>query len=291
MWAKIILGISFPILRTLEVVAALIALGILVEVAFRRLRSNIPSPPLWNRVFNCKCVAVIVVFQGSVEMLLFLPVVFFAVKIVALLHGPLFAPRPGITFALLVTLLASLIGDFVYYWVHRLEHCCGWLWPIHKLHHEDEHMNVTTALRFHWLESMAEHTAQVVPAAFLPQPLVTIPLLYFLRYARVTFEHLAIPLYLGRVVASPANHRIHHSKLPEHIDKNFAAVWPFWDVIFGTYCAPRPGEYPPTGLLFGKASKSLRDAFFTRPEVAEHLVPAIDCEGCSALDRGSVELD
>jgi sterol desaturase/sphingolipid hydroxylase (fatty acid hydroxylase superfamily) len=142
---------------------------------------------------------------------------------------------------------------------------------MHELHHEDEHMNVTTALRFHWVESIAENAVQILPAAFLPRPLVTIPLLYLLRYVRTIFEHLAIPLHVGpfnRLLASPANHRIHHSKLPEHFNRNFAAVWPFWDVIFGTYIAPIPGEYPPTGLISGKVSKSVKEAFWSPLEVA-----------------------
>lgn len=136
---------------------------------------------------------------------------------------------------------------------------------MHELHHEDEHVNVTSAFKFHWMDSMADYTLQVLPTLFLPRPLVTIPILGLLRVVRVTFEHLAIPLHLGpfnRLITSPANHRIHHSKIPEHFNKNFAAVWPFWDVIFGTYHAPKDGEYPPTGLLSGKVNTSVKDALW-----------------------------
>jgi len=250
-----------------------VALGILAEIAFRRIYSpDTPSPLHSDRIFNCRCIALIIIFQGSIELIFFLPALWLASDIVALSHGPFLAPRPGIPFALFVALLSSLIGDFIYYWTHRLQHSCRWLWPIHELHHDDEHMNVTTALRIHWLESCLERAAWLIPAAFLPNPLITIPLLYLLGYARTTFEHLAVPIHLGpfsRVITSPANHRIHHSKLPEHIDKNFAAVWPIWDVIFGTYCAPKRGEYPPTGLISGKTSKRLRDAMWNPFEVAK----------------------
>jgi sterol desaturase/sphingolipid hydroxylase (fatty acid hydroxylase superfamily) len=264
---------GYAIVEALIIVFSFIGLGILIEVAFRRIAaSNIPSPSRWNRIFNCKYNAVLIVFQGSIEVIAFMPVYWLAFKIEALLqHGPFFASRPGIPFAVSVALLSSIVGDFFYYWYHRWEHTSRWGWPMHKLHHEDEHMNVTTAFKFHWIDSAALHAVQVLPAIFLPRPLVTIPLLYLANRVRVTFEHLAIPLNLGpfdRLITSPANHRIHHSTLPEHFNKNFAAVWPFWDVIFGTYSAPRHGEYPPTGLIAGKVTKSVKEAFWGPLEVA-----------------------
>jgi sterol desaturase/sphingolipid hydroxylase (fatty acid hydroxylase superfamily) len=37
------------------------------------------------------------------------------------------------------------------------------------------------------------------------------------------------------VVYPPTGHRVHHSALPEHRDKNFAGIFPIWDHLFGTY--------------------------------------------------------
>jgi sterol desaturase/sphingolipid hydroxylase (fatty acid hydroxylase superfamily) len=269
-WRKFFHNLGYGLAETLLTVFSFIALGILIEVAFRRAVSNIPSPSGWSRIFNCKCTAVLIVFQGSIEVILFMPAYWLAFKIHALSPGPLIASRPGVPFALSVVLLSSVVGDFIYYWYHRWQHTSRWLWPMHELHHEDEHVNVTTAFKFHWMDSAALHAMQVLPAIFLPMPLVTIPMLYFFRFARVTFEHLAIPLHLGpfnRLITSPATHRIHHSTLPEHFNRNFAAVWPFWDVIFGTYAAPKPGEYPPTGLISGKVSKNMKDALWGPLEV------------------------
>jgi sterol desaturase/sphingolipid hydroxylase (fatty acid hydroxylase superfamily) len=47
---------------------------------------------------------------------------------------------------------------------------------------------------------------------------------------------------------SPQVHRIHHSLEPQHFDKNFAFVFPLWDVLFGTYCPPKRNEFPATGV-------------------------------------------
>jgi sterol desaturase/sphingolipid hydroxylase (fatty acid hydroxylase superfamily) len=50
------------------------------------------------------------------------------------------------------------------------------------------------------------------------------------------------------LLSSPQYHRIHHSILPEHQNRNFAVWFPVWDILFRTAYAPRPGEYPPTGV-------------------------------------------
>lgn len=69
------------------------------------------------------------------------------------------------------------------------------------------------------------------------------------------------PLLVG-----PQVHRIHHSVLPQHTDKNFAAIFPILDIIFGTYVKPKKDEYPPTGLHSKEFPQELHDA---------HLMPFI----------------
>src|SRR5258706_15193675 len=69
------------------------------------------------------------------------------------------------------------------------------------------------------------------------------------------FIHLNLRLPLGPltpVLGGPHLHRIHHSRLPEHQDKNFAAFFPIFDLLFGTYYPPSRAEYPATGLINGE---------------------------------------
>jgi len=56
-----------------------------------------------------------------------------------------------------------------------------------------------------------------------------------------------------------SSHRIHHSNLPEHMDKNFATMLPLWDILFGTYYHPKKEEWPSTGVAGVKVT-SLRQA-------------------------------
>ena len=65
------------------------------------------------------------------------------------------------------------------------------------------------------------------------------------------FIHANLRLELGPfswILAGPQVHRIHHSKMLQHFDQNFAAFFPIWDVLFHTYHHPQRGEFPPTGV-------------------------------------------
>src|SRR5205814_348924 len=48
---------------------------------------------------------------------------------------------------------------------------------------------------------------------------------------------------LRYVVASPVFHRWHHTTEREAQDKNFAGIFPFWDILFGTWYFPK-GKLP-----------------------------------------------
>jgi sterol desaturase/sphingolipid hydroxylase (fatty acid hydroxylase superfamily) len=112
-------------------------------------------------------------------------------------------------------------------------------------------MNVSTAVRNYWLE-MPIKTVIVYPIAAI---LFSVPPFVLAIYAGTTVWHsvnhlnvrwrLPIPWF---VLNNPQFHRIHHSLLPEHHGKNFSPYFPIWDVLGGTACAPKPGEYPATGL-------------------------------------------
>jgi len=62
------------------------------------------------------------------------------------------------------------------------------------------------------------------------------------------------------VFPSPAHHHVHHSCHPEHIDKNFAFVFPVWDLIFGTYFMPDDNRDVKFGVTEGDHSRALLGA-------------------------------
>lgn len=154
---------------------------------------------------------------------------------------------------LVLPLVPLLVFDFFYYWHHRLQHRIPALWEQHKLHHTERSLNCLTNLRHHWLEEPIRVFTITIPMAALirvsPLPATLVGSL--LAYWSLFFHaNLRLPLGpLTPVVTGPQHHRIHHSRLPEHRDKNFAAFFPVWDLLFGTYCRAKPGEWPATGIF------------------------------------------
>ena len=242
-------------------VSAFFLIGLVVE----RLAIADRSITKANRAFNCAYTVFFQVFDFTAGSLFAMYVYSVAVKMPGkgLISLPV-SDRGILPFAIILAFTSSILRDFFYYWFHRLQHASRWLWAQHALHHSDECMNVTTTWRHHWLEMPMETVAVIVPAAILfKPPIVTIPLAYLITQGMSYFIHLNSRISLGPltpIIAGPQTHRIHHSKLPEHIDKNFAAIFPLWDVIFGTYYHPKKGECPPCGLASGETVHSFRYA-------------------------------
>lgn len=167
--------------------------------------------------------------------------------------GVLHLPSADTTLGLwLGVFLFVLANDFGFYWTHRLQHRSAWLWAQHELHHSDEHMHVATAYRHHWLEFVVQGTVIAAPFAYLVRAPVAVMVAWAVVNPALTlFIHMDAPIRLRRwawLMVTPQMHRIHHSRAREHRDKNFAGVFPIWDVLFGTYYAPQPDEYPATGV-------------------------------------------
>ena len=151
-----------------------------------------------------------------------------------------------------MVLLNLLVIDLIYYAYHRAQHRFYPLWALHELHHSDAALNATSSYRTYWLEMPVQGIIILMPTLYLFGGMgpvhgtaVMACSLFFL-----IFSHSNLRLSLGacqKWVISPQVHRIHHSRLPEHRDRNFAQYFPVIDRVFGTFFAPRPGEFPPTG--------------------------------------------
>jgi len=162
-------------------------------------------------------------------------------------------------------ILYLFIFDAFYYWFHRAQHAVPFLWEQHKFHHADESLNSTARARHHWTESLFRVPFIYIPLAVLfdISPAKTGFLAFFAAYWAY-FKHANLRLPLGRLswlLVGPQVHRIHHSRLPEHQDKNLAAYFPVYDIAFKTYFRPHAAEFPPTGLSSGERITSIRQAF------------------------------
>ena len=169
-----------------------------------------------------------------------------------------------------IFLTACFLGDFSYYWWHRAQHKIPFLWELHKLHHSDENLNSTTIYRSHFLEPAGQALVKgltiglIFDTTEIPQTMLAVVaggLLpgiwdYFIHaHVRIDALHRLMPFF-----SVPQFHWIHHSRMPEHQDKNFSIWLPMYDIAFGSYYHPRVDEYPPTGLSSGEKIETVWDA-------------------------------
>jgi sterol desaturase/sphingolipid hydroxylase (fatty acid hydroxylase superfamily) len=156
----------------------------------------------------------------------------------------------GLAMPVWVSALAYLVvRDGLEFLFHRAQHTIPWLWAMHSLHHSDPNMSALTTSRHFWGDAIIKALTIYPLAAFViaPTPLAfgLFSLLSLWNFA----VHARLPINFGPLswlLNSPAYHRRHHSSLPEHYNSNFAALFPIFDVLSGTY--NRPHGFPPTGL-------------------------------------------
>ncbi|HMJ93804.1 MAG TPA: sterol desaturase family protein [Allosphingosinicella sp.] len=152
---------------------------------------------------------------------------------------------------LLFAFVYALMWDLCQYALHRLQHGIPFLWETHKFHHDETALNAAAQTRVH-PTSYVLATMAHIPVIILLGPQTPHFLAAFVLFSLWGFvNHANVRLDLGPLtplISGPQWHRIHHSILPEHRDRNFAAFFPVIDLAFGTYYRPLAGEYPPSGL-------------------------------------------
>lgn len=162
---------------------------------------------------------------------------------------------------LLLPLVPLFIADFFYYWHHRLQHRVPALWTTHRLHHSAQTLNAVASYRVHWLEEPLRVFTMVLPMGILfnISPVQGAWIAFALAQMGILIHaNMRIPYGpLTPVVLGPQLHRLHHSNAPEHLDRNYSANFPIWDIVFGTYVAPKRGEWPTTGLPGGERARSI----------------------------------
>ncbi|GAM97626.1 possible sterol desaturase [alpha proteobacterium U9-1i] len=147
---------------------------------------------------------------------------------------------------LVVACITLVIGDFVGYWRHRLEHSPP-LWPAHAVHHSDTAMTWTTLHRFHPINRLTTTMIDGTALALLGLPPWAVLANALTRHYYGMFIHMDLPWTfgpLGRVLVSPAMHRWHHVRDSAYAGKNFATLFSVFDQAFGTYHAPGPCAAP-----------------------------------------------
>jgi sterol desaturase/sphingolipid hydroxylase (fatty acid hydroxylase superfamily) len=162
--------------------------------------------------------------------------------------------------------LSVVILDLAIYLQHVLFHAVPALWRLHRMHHADLDIDVTTGLRFHPIEIVLSILIKFAVVAVLGPPAIAVLIFEVLLNATSMFNHsnVCIPEGIDRVlrwfVVTPDMHRIHHSILSRETNSNFGFNLPWWDHLLGTYRAqPEAGHEGMTiGIEQFRDSRELR---------------------------------
>ena len=134
-----------------------------------------------------------------------------------------------------------LVRSLAFYALHLISHKVPLLWRVHRVHHCDVHLDVSSALRTHPLElaiGMAFMLPVVVIFGLSPAVLAVYESVEIVANM-LTHANVQIPLAAERFVrallVTPALHRLHHSTVRVETDSNYGNVFSFWDRLFGTY--------------------------------------------------------
>jgi sterol desaturase/sphingolipid hydroxylase (fatty acid hydroxylase superfamily) len=149
----------------------------------------------------------------------------------------------------LAILLSVLALDLAIYLQHRVFHAVPLFWRVHRVHHADLDIDVTTGARFHPFEIGLSLLIKCAVVLALGAPALAVLAFEVLLNATSMFNHgnVRVPKpveqRLRRFVVTPDMHRVHHSMEPRETNSNFGFNLPWWDRLFGTYRAePHAGH-------------------------------------------------
>lgn len=176
--------------------------------------------------------------------------------------------------------LVILLDDFAYYWFHRASHECRIWWAAHVTHHSSENYNFSTALRQSWTKEVALTWLPWYPIALLGVPPALIFFAQSISMVYSFFPHTQmigkLPRPIEWLFVTPSHHRVHHSKNPRYLDRNYGSNFIIWDRLFGTFQAEdasdpcrygtvKPiGTYNPIRIAFHEWVAIARDVWRAR---------------------------
>ncbi len=160
--------------------------------------------------------------------------------------------------------LQLLILDcWIYFW-HRMNHVLPFLWRFHEVHHLDETLDASSALRFHFGEVVLSSVVRAIVIIILGVPLFTVVVFETLVTVAAIFHHsnIRLPAHLEKlishIIVTPSVHWVHHHAQRSDTDANYSTILSIWDKLFGSVAI---GKRTP-GMLIGvegiKEQKLLR---------------------------------
>lgn len=152
-------------------------------------------------------------------------------------------------------LIVFVILDFAIWLQHVLSHKIPILWRLHRVHHADRDIDVTTAIRFHPFEIAFSMAVKIGLVYALGAPWEAVVLFEVVLNGAAMFNHANVRLpvrvdrWLRLAVVTPDMHRVHHSVERREHDANYGFNLSLWDRLFGTYVDQPAGGHE--GMIIG----------------------------------------
>jgi sterol desaturase/sphingolipid hydroxylase (fatty acid hydroxylase superfamily) len=147
-------------------------------------------------------------------------------------------------------LFAFLFVDLLFYFDHRIRHKVSLFWLFHAMHHSQRELNYFTDSRTHVFDRVWSLLIVILPTLIfqLNAPQLVFVSLIIGYHGAIYHTNLKTNYgWLRYILVTPQSHRIHHSILEEHQNKNFGGSLSIWDHMFGTQYR-NYDEYPETGV-------------------------------------------
>ncbi|WP_051630436.1 sterol desaturase family protein [Afifella pfennigii] len=150
---------------------------------------------------------------------------------------------------LLAGIIAFLLLDLTVWAEHVAFHKIPFLWRVHRVHHADVDVDVTTALRFHPIEILISMVLKAWLVVLLGAPVLAVLVFEIVLNGAAMFNHsnIRLPERVDRalrwVIVTPDMHRIHHSIQRRETDSNYGFNLSFWDRLFRVYTEDPEGGH------------------------------------------------
>ena len=140
--------------------------------------------------------------------------------------------------------------DFMYYWLHRIDHYCRLFWAVHVTHHSSEEFNLTVGFRSSVFQPLYRFI-YFIPLTLIGFKGIDIMFIYAATQIYGILIHTKTIDKLGFLewfMSTPSHHRVHHASNIKYLDKNMGMVFIIWDRLFGTFVAEDKNEPVVYGL-------------------------------------------
>jgi sterol desaturase/sphingolipid hydroxylase (fatty acid hydroxylase superfamily) len=130
-----------------------------------------------------------------------------------------------------------ILQDFMFYWLHRVDHYCRLFWAVHVTHHSSEEFNFTVGFRSSVFQPVYRFI-YYIPLALIGFKAIDIVFIYAATQIYGILIHTKTVGKLGFLewfMSTPSHHRVHHGSNVKYLDKNMGMVFIIWDRLFGTF--------------------------------------------------------